>query len=150
VRRSGVDAHEPITIAVIGAGYWGNNLIRNAHACAHTRQAWVCDAGLRRAERATVAIGTVALNTELAEVLAGPVVDAGEIATHHSIAMSASAPGQDVPVEKPLVSTFPEGQEMVAEAERRGLVLLATTVAPLEQLACSSGCDGRTCEGQSV
>src|SRR5271155_1933423 len=40
------DAVEPIDIAVVGAGYWGPNLVRNAMQCATTRLPAVWDGGL--------------------------------------------------------------------------------------------------------
>jgi predicted dehydrogenase len=118
----------PVGIAVIGAGYWGNNLIRNAQACEQTDLITVCDADVERARRAARPFGDVAVTASLEEVLADPAVEAVAIATpaatHHPIAMAALAAGKHVLVEKPLASTYAQGQEMVAEAERRGLVLM--------------------------
>jgi predicted dehydrogenase len=117
-----------LNVAVVGAGYWGSNLVRNAQACEDTRLVWVCDADLDRARAATYGFGDVAVTESLDEVLADPTVEAVAVATpagtHHAVAMSALAAGKHVLVEKPLASTYGEGLAMIAEAERRGLVLM--------------------------
>jgi hypothetical protein len=46
-----------IGIAVIGAGYWGPNLTRNAQASEKGRLRWVCDLDREQAARA-VGAGT--------------------------------------------------------------------------------------------
>ncbi len=38
-------------VAVIGAGYWGPNLVRNFHAAPDWDLHWVCDLDRERAER---------------------------------------------------------------------------------------------------
>ena len=43
---------DPIGMAVLGAGYWGPNLIRNIRATEDADLRWVCDLDLARAERA--------------------------------------------------------------------------------------------------
>ena len=114
-------------VAVVGAGYWGANLIRNVQASEATELRWVCDADMARAERLGGAFGA-RVSASLDEVLADPGVEAVAIATpaatHHSVAMAALAAGKHVLVEKPIASSYEQGVEMVAEAEARGLTLM--------------------------
>src|SRR6266516_3298336 len=53
---------EPIGVAVIGAGYWGPNLVRNFSASSAFYLRWLCDLDRTRAERALGRYSTVQVN----------------------------------------------------------------------------------------
>ena len=114
---------------VVGAGYWGPNLARNFRASADWELAGVCDLDEARAQKVADSVGGVPIWTRLDDVLADPTVDAVAIATpartHHPIALAALDAGKHVMVEKPLADTTARGEDMVARAEERGLVLMA-------------------------
>lgn len=116
-----------VGIAVIGAGYWGPNLARNAQLNTATELRWVCDADLAKAQRVTVGIPAKA-TTDLAEVLADPDVAAVAIATppstHRSIALAAIDSGRHVLVEKPLAASLEDGRAIVRAARAAGVVLM--------------------------
>jgi predicted dehydrogenase len=118
----------PIGVAVVGAGYWGPNLVRNFQAAPGFRLRWLCDLDIERARKVLGGYSTVQVSAELDEVLADPEVQAVAIATpagtHLPIAMKALRAGKHVLVEKPLAATYDEGRELVEEAERRGLTLM--------------------------
>ncbi|HET9168047.1 MAG TPA: Gfo/Idh/MocA family oxidoreductase [Actinospica sp.] len=118
----------PIGIAVVGAGYWGPNLVRNFQNSPSFRLRWMCDLDLDRARRALGAYSTVPATDDYARVLADPEVAAVAIATpaatHRDLALAALAAGKHVLVEKPLASGYAQGREVVEEAERRGLILM--------------------------
>ncbi|WP_441246862.1 Gfo/Idh/MocA family protein [Kitasatospora sp. McL0602] len=118
----------PLGLAVIGAGYWGPNLIRNFQASPEFRLRWVCDLDRARAERVLGGYSTVTATDDYAAVLADPEVAAVAVATpagtHLAVAMAALEAGKHVLVEKPLAATGAEGRALVEEAERRGLVLM--------------------------
>jgi predicted dehydrogenase len=118
----------PIGIAVIGAGYWGPNLVRNFQASSAFRLRYLCDLDKARAERVLGVYSTVTPTDQLADVLDDPEVRAVAIATpagtHLEVALAALRAGKHVLVEKPLAATYAEGQQLVAEAERAGLVLM--------------------------
>jgi predicted dehydrogenase len=120
---------DALGVAVIGAGYWGPNLIRNVQASTDCRLQWVCDLDVARAQRAVGAYSTVRISPSLEEVLADPAVEAVLIATpahtHLRIALAALEAGKHVLVEKPLASSAEEGAILVASAKARGLVLMA-------------------------
>ena len=115
-------------VAVIGAGYWGPNLLRNFQASPSYLLRWLCDLDSDRARRVLGGYSTVQTTTRLADVLADDGVDCVAVATpagtHHEIVLAALEAGKHVLVEKPLATTFAEGQEMVAAAAERGLVLM--------------------------
>jgi predicted dehydrogenase len=119
---------EPIGIAVVGAGYWGPNLVRNFQATPSFRLRRLCDLDVERAQRVLGAYSTVQVTADLDEVLADPEVHAVAIATpagtHLPVAMAALRAGKHVLVEKPLAATIEEGRELVREAASRGLTLM--------------------------
>ncbi len=119
---------EPIGVAVIGAGYWGPNLVRNFQGSPEFHLRWLCDLDVARARRSLGRYSTVAATSDVAEVLADPAVHAVAVATpagtHLEVAMAALRAGKHVLVEKPLAATHAEGKQLVEEAEQRGLTLM--------------------------
>ncbi|MET4159261.1 Gfo/Idh/MocA family oxidoreductase [Agromyces sp. PvR057] len=120
---------ERLGIAVIGAGYWGPNLVRNLRASDDWHLRAVCDLDLDRAARVVGPPGDVRVTASLDEVLADPAIDAVAIATpartHHGLALAALAAGKHVLVEKPLADSAEHGLAMIDSAEAGGLVLMA-------------------------
>ncbi len=123
-----MNASEPIGIAVIGAGYWGPNLVRNFQGSTQFRLRWLCDLDVERARRVLGGYSTVGVTADIEEVLADPSVQAVAIATpagtHLKVALSALRAGKHVLVEKPLAATYEEGLQLVEEADERGLTLM--------------------------
>lgn len=115
-------------IAVIGAGYWGPNLMRNVAAGVDSELAWICDRDGDVASRAARHHPGVRVTTEVEDVLDDPTVDAVAIATpaatHAPIGLAALEAGKHVLIEKPLAASSAEGEQLVASAEERGLVLM--------------------------
>lgn len=118
----------PIGLAVIGAGYWGPNLVRTALATPDLRLEWLCDLDV---ERATTVLGpctTVRVTESYDAVLADSSVTAVAIATpadtHFNLVRAALEAGKHVLVEKPLTSCVAEGEKLAALAHRSGLVLM--------------------------
>ena len=72
---------EPLRVAVIGAGYWGPNLIRNFEACPVTDLRTVCDLDVERAKRVLGRHSTVTATASLDEVLADDAIEAVAVAT---------------------------------------------------------------------
>jgi len=120
---------ERLGVAVVGAGYWGPNLVRNFLASEDWDLLAVCDLDLGKARGLVNDLPFVAVTDSLAEVLAMDDVDAVAIATpagtHHGLALSALRAGKHVLVEKPLADSAERGREMVRVARENGLVLMA-------------------------
>jgi predicted dehydrogenase len=118
----------PIGIAVVGAGYWGPNLVRTAMATPSLRLRWLCDLDLNRARGVIGPYASVGVTATYAEVLADPEVAAVAIATpaatHSELVCAALDAGKHVLVEKPLTDSVAEGEKLVDLAERNGLVLM--------------------------
>jgi predicted dehydrogenase len=126
--RKKVYVNTPIGIAVVGAGYWGPNLVRNAQATPGLRLEYLCDLNPARARQVLGDYSTVRVSGDLDEVLADPAVHAVAIATpagtHVDVALAALAAGKHVLVEKPLAATRADGAKVVQAAEDAGLTLM--------------------------
>ncbi|MGH2770574.1 MAG: Gfo/Idh/MocA family protein, partial [Actinomycetota bacterium] len=117
-----------IRIAVIGAGHWGPNLIRNFHNHSTSEVLWVIDTDPVRLEQVRARFREVGTDPEAEVALSDSRVDAVVIATptstHFELAKRALAAGKHVLVEKPITTDSSEGEELVALAERLELVLM--------------------------
>jgi predicted dehydrogenase len=118
----------PIGVAVIGAGYWGPNLLRNLQQNADFDVRYVCDLDLARARKVLGAYSTVPACTSIDEVLADPAVHAVAVATpagsHLPVVTAALDAGRHVLVEKPLAANIEDGLKLVRLAADRGLTLM--------------------------
>jgi predicted dehydrogenase len=116
-------------IAVVGAGYWGPNLVRNFRNSADWDLVAVCDLDEARARKVIGRRSTVDVETSLQRLLLRDDVDAVAVATpartHSAIAMSALAAGKHVLVEKPIADSRGDAMRMIDAARERDLVLMA-------------------------
>lgn len=120
--------NEPmVSIGVIGAGYWGKNLVRTFAGLPDVRLAYISDTD--EATLATFASYSDAVHTTDYRVVTGdPGVDAVAIATpparHHEIARAALDAGKHVFVEKPLTLDAADARDLVAAAGTNGCRLM--------------------------
>lgn len=118
----------PIGLGVIGAGYWGPNLVRTALATPAFQLEWLCDLNEERARSVLGRYTTVRATSSYEEVLSDPKVGAVAIATpaatHFELVSAALAAGKHVLVEKPLTASAAEGEKLAALADRTGLTLM--------------------------
>lgn len=119
----------PLRVAVIGAGYWGPNLIRNFRGAPDWDLAAVCDIDATRARAVVGGRSTVDIETSVDRLLDRSDIDAVAIATpvqsHAALTHRAIDAGKHVLVEKPLADGLEAAAGMVEAAERAGLVLMA-------------------------
>ncbi len=125
---SGETRPDGLGVAVVGAGYWGRNLVRNFSSHPDGELRWVCDRDEDRARRLVGSHASVRVTDSLLDVLDDPrvavVAIATPAATHADLAVACLEAGKHVFVEKPLASSVAEGEKLVAVAEHRGLVLM--------------------------
>ena len=116
------------TVALVGYGYWGPNLLRNYIELSGAWVEWVCDTSPDALAKATSRYPAVATTTDYGQVLADPKVDAVVIATpistHFPLAKAALLAGKHVFVEKPMTSGTAEAVELAELATARGLTLM--------------------------
>lgn len=117
-----------ITVGIIGAGYWGPNLVRNFAALPQCQLKVVCDQDRQALDRLRPLYPQLYFSLDWREVLSWPEIQAVVIAsptsTHYEVAIEALKRDKDVFVEKPLASTVAEAEKLSAEAERRGRILM--------------------------
>jgi predicted dehydrogenase len=117
-----------INVAVVGAGYWGPNLIRNFTSCPDTHLAAVCDKDAARLQKVLAPYPGVEPIGDFDELLSRKDIDAVAIATpvgtHAPLSIAAMRAGKHVLVEKPLASSVRDAEEMVRVAGDLGRVLM--------------------------
>ena len=120
---------KPITIAQIGCGYWGPNLLRNFSAQSNCWVKYVADVSPdRRAYVAdnfprTKAVPEV--NTVLADDEVDAVIVATPAASHYDLTKKVLESGKHVFVEKPLANTTARADQLIELARARQRVLMA-------------------------
>jgi predicted dehydrogenase len=124
-----VTTTDKLGVAVVGAGYWGPNLIRNFQGSHDWDLVAVCDLDQDRAHAVLGSRSGVDVTGSLDDLLRRDDVDAVAIATpahtHQGIALQALRAGKHVLVEKPLADSVPSGRSMVEAAREQGLTLMA-------------------------
>ena len=119
------DAHAP-SVAVIGCGYWGKNIVRNFYqlGALHT----VCDLTVTGRALAAELAPDAHIVANVESLLLNPDLSAVVIATpaetHFALCQQALLAGKDVLVEKPLALTFGEGAQLVDLAHSEGRILM--------------------------
>lgn len=117
-----------IRIAVVGAGHWGPNLIRNFDNDLTSEVRWVIDRDRARLANVQAHFPRVRTSVSLAEVLGDPAVDAVVIATptstHYELSHAALSAGKHVLVEKPIATSSAEGRALFELAKQRRLTLM--------------------------
>jgi len=113
-------------VAVIGAGYWGINHIRNFYELGALGM--VCDTSepslAKIAEKFPDARIEKVINAALDDKDITGVVIATPAETHYRLARAALEAGKDVLVEKPLTLDVAEGEQIVTLANERGAILM--------------------------
>lgn len=116
------------SVGVIGAGYWGPNLIRNFVISGEFDRVIACDRDPKRVQAVCKLIPCVEACGEVSELLANPDVEAVAIATpvryHYELAKAALLQRKHVLVEKPMTQNSAEAQELIELAEARKLTLM--------------------------
>lgn len=119
---------QPITLAQIGCGYWGPNLLRNFSSLPDAKLKWLVDANPAVQQSMREKMPGLLTTGNAAEVFADPAVQAVVIATpavtHYELAKTALLAGKDVFVEKPMALHRTEGEELVKLAAQQNRVLM--------------------------
>ena len=109
-------------LGVVGAGYWGKNVVRNFDRVQRARLVAVADLVEKNRERAAAAHPQITCYEHHADLLGREDVHAVAICTgaasHHSIARDALLANKHVYVEKPLTLEVAHAEELVRLARR--------------------------------
>jgi len=111
-------------VAVVGAGYWGKNLLRNFDQLGALYA--ICESD--KANSNTVLYEKAKTYVQFDELIKDKALDAVAISSpavmHYEMAKKALNAGKDVYVEKPLALTITEGEELVELANKAERILM--------------------------
>ncbi len=114
-----------VSVAVIGGGYWGKNLIRNFAVLGALKVVCDTDVGVRKQHEEQYGVRGVG---GVEELLKFKDVDAWVVATpaatHYKLARIALENGKSVFVEKPLAMKGTEAEELIHLAREKGKTLM--------------------------
>jgi predicted dehydrogenase len=117
-----------INLAVVGYGYWGPNIVRNAIERPELDVWGLCELDPGRIDKFSSRYPGIRTCRSFDAVLADPTVDAVSIATppstHFALAEKALQAGKHVLVEKPLATKAAHAESLIELADRNGLVLM--------------------------
>ena len=117
-----------VTIACVGAGNWGRNLVRVFAGLPGVRLKMICDASEAIRGGLQSQFPGIAIEADYAAVLADPEIEAVVLAVpavdHFDTARQALEAGKHVYVEKPIALSFDHARQLTEMAEQRGLRLM--------------------------
>ena len=115
-------------VCVVGAGYWGPNLIRNFLFHDAISEVFVCDIDREKLDQIQRKFPMLHTEPEYAAILDNPEIEVVAIATpvssHYTLAKQALLSGKHVLVEKPMTTTSAQAQELIDIAKAKALVLM--------------------------
>ena len=107
---------KPITVGVVGCGYWGPNLIRNFKSLPDCHLKAMCDMSEARLRHMRSVYSDVQAETSFEHLLNGMELDATVIATsvkhHYPLAKASLLAGKHTLIEKPMASSSEECEEL--------------------------------------
>jgi predicted dehydrogenase len=119
----------PLTVAQIGCGYWGPNLLRTFSAQSDCWVKYVADVSPDRRAYVEANFPRTKAVPEISTVLADDVVDAVIVATpaasHYDLTKEVLESGKHVFVEKPLANTTARADQLIELAHTRQRILMA-------------------------
>ena len=117
-----------IRVGVIGAGYWGPNIVRNLYEAPGAEAVAVADLSQERLDAISKRFPSLRVTTDYREVIGDPTIDAicvvTPVGTHRRFAEEAFAAGKHVFVEKPLAQSVSDAEAIVRAQERAGKTLM--------------------------
>lgn len=117
-----------IKIGVVGAGYWGPNIIRNFRQIPACDMAVCCDKDEQRLEHMRDLYPGIKTTTDYDDLVGDPTLDAIAVCTHVSahypLAKKALEAGKHVLVEKPFTARVEEAEELVELGKKAGKIVM--------------------------
>ncbi|MBE0447280.1 MAG: Gfo/Idh/MocA family oxidoreductase [Actinobacteria bacterium] len=117
-----------VTLALVGYGYWGPNLLRNFMEVPNCQVKYVCDKSVTQLRRVAPKFPYITTTQSFQEVIDDDEVDAVVIATpistHYHLAKKALLRGKHIFIEKPLTADSQSAEELVRLADMQRLILM--------------------------
>jgi predicted dehydrogenase len=118
----------PISVGVVGLGYWGPNLARNFDRLPQANLSWLCDSSGAARDGLKPQFPEARATDSIDDLLADDDLDAVVIATHvpsHAdLAVQVLEAGKHCFVEKPLALTVADAERVLAAEEASGRTLM--------------------------
>lgn len=115
-------------VAVVGAGYWGPNLIRNLSGLSRVDKVVVCDQDPKRLAVAAERFNKIETTTDFDAVIGDDSITAVALATpistHGSLGTRLLESGKHLFVEKPLATSAAEARALIDAADAADRVLM--------------------------
>ena len=122
------ESMDRVKVAVVGCGYWGQNLIRNFAELPDVEVVAVCDFNLNTLARTKRRYPAVDLRQDLHQILTDPhiqaVVIATPVSTHYPFASQALKHRKHVLVEKPLATSTRQVLDLMQLADKHNRTLM--------------------------
>jgi predicted dehydrogenase len=120
--------HDMIRLGIIGYGYWGPNLARNAAEANGSELGAIADFSPAALARAKKRYPSATLYNDWRDLIGDPKIDAVLVATpvasHFEIGLAALQAGKHVIIEKPMTATSAQARILIHESANRNLVLM--------------------------
>ncbi|EMO88318.1 Gfo/Idh/MocA family protein [Leptospira noguchii] len=117
-----------ITVAIVGFGYWGPNLLRNFNLVPNCQVKYVCDVEIEKLNIIKKQYPSVITTNRFEDILKDYTIDAVVIATpvftHFELARKVLIHGKNVLIEKPMTSTSGEALELQRLAHEKNKLLM--------------------------
>ncbi len=116
-------------VAVVGAGYWGKNLVRNFYELGVLEM--VCDTDKNKIEQLKKTYPTISFTSCFDDVLSSSVkgiIISTPASTHYELAKKALSFEKDVFIEKPLVLFKTQASELVSISNEKKLILMVGNI----------------------
>ena len=132
-RTIGESMKSNVSVARLGAGYWGKKLLPKFVRSHDSLVRIICDVHPTHRAEINQAYPDIPTTPSFDEILSDPGVAAVILvtppATHFSLARRAIEAGKHVWIEKPLALCVEEGQDLVGLSRSKGTVLLSITLS---------------------
>jgi predicted dehydrogenase len=119
---------DPVTVGLVGLGYWGPNVARNLDSLGTCQLTWCCDADESAREKWQRIYTKTRFTPDLDDLLADPDLDAIAITTpvptHAPLAETVLEAGKHCFVEKPLGQSAAEAERVAGLAGERDKILM--------------------------
>jgi predicted dehydrogenase len=119
---------DPVSVGVVGLGYWGPNLARNFASLPGAELRWCCDASEAMRARLAPRLPGTRFTADLEDLLSDPTLDAIVLATpvptHAALAVRVLEAGKHCFVEKPLAQSVADAERAVEASAATGRVLM--------------------------
>lgn len=123
-----MNKEQKIKVAIVGAGYWGPNLVRNFYQLEDAEVEMVCDIKEEKLKLVKKNYPTIKTTTNFNGILENPEIMAVAIAVpaelHYQFSKKVLEAGKHVLVEKPISQTSREVQELIELAKANDKILM--------------------------